>query len=65
MAQFIPKKPEDKEVISIRISSDTLKQLDHHASSISISRNELINQMILFSLDHMAESPANGEVVNE
>ena len=65
MAQFIPRKPDEKDVISVRISSETLKQVDKHASSISISRNELINQMILFSLDHMAESPANGEVVNE
>ena len=61
MAQFIPRKPDEKDVISVRISSETLKQVDKHASSISISRNELINQMILFALDNMVqEEGVNG-----
>ena len=64
MAIFIPKKPEEKEIISLRIPSDTLKKVDLQASLSSISRNELINQMILFSLEHMVESPATEEVVN-
>ncbi len=52
MARFIIKKPE-KEVISMRIDSLLLKKLDKMASESDISRNELINQMVLFALDHM------------
>ena len=55
MTKFVIKKPE-KEVISMRISSDLLKKLDDMAADSDISRNELINQMILFALDHMEES---------
>lgn len=54
MAKFIAYKPE-KEVISMRISSDTLQILDDKAASIGISRNELINQMILFALENSPE----------
>ncbi len=54
MAQFIAKKPE-KEVISMRISTETLRILDDMAAKSDISRNELINQMILFALEHMEE----------
>ena len=56
LAKFVARKPE-KEVISMRISTDTLQILDDKASSIGISRNELINQMILFALANMEESP--------
>ena len=58
LAKFIARKPE-KEVISMRISADTLQILDNKAASIGISRNELINQMILFALANMEESPEN------
>ena len=58
LAKFVARKPE-KEVISMRISADTLHILDDKAASIGISRNELINQMILFALANMAESPEN------
>lgn len=54
MARFIVKKPE-KEVISMRISSEVLEQLDSMAAQAGISRNELINQMISFALEHMEE----------
>ncbi len=37
----------------MRIPLDILKQLDDMASENHISRNELINQMILFSLEHL------------
>ena len=56
LAKFIARKPE-KEVISMRISTDTLQILDEKADSIGISRNELINQMILFALANMEEAP--------
>ena len=55
VARFVIRKPE-KEVISMRIPSDVLKQLDQMAIESDISRNELINQMILFALEHMDES---------
>lgn len=60
MAKFIARKPE-KEVISMRISTDTLQILDDKAADIGISRNELINQMILFALANMEESPQSDE----
>lgn len=56
LAKFVARKPE-KEVISMRISTDTLQILDEKAADIGISRNELINQMILFALANMEESP--------
>lgn len=52
MASFTPKKPE-KEVISLRISSDTLSVIDRCAAETEISRNELICQCIEFALAHM------------
>lgn len=54
MSKFVARKPE-KEVISMRISTDTLQILDDKAAAISISRNELINQMVLFALANMEE----------
>lgn len=58
MAKFIARKPE-KEVISMRISVDTLKEVDDKAAAVGISRNELINQMILYALDNMEDSKSN------
>ena len=52
MAKFVVKKPE-KEVISMRISTEILEKLDSMAAEADISRNELINQMIAFALEHM------------
>lgn len=39
----------------MRVSTDTLQILDSKAAEIGISRNELINQMILFALANMEE----------
>jgi len=55
LARFLPKKPEEKEVITIRVPIDTLKTIDQKAGEVDISRNELINQMILFALENMSE----------
>lgn len=52
LAKFVARKPE-KEVISMRIASDLLHTLDEKAKECDISRNELINQMILFALANM------------
>ena len=54
MEHFLPKKQE-QEVISIRISTDLLATVDQKSASFDISRNEFINQCILFALDHMDE----------
>lgn len=54
MPNFIPKKPE-KEIISVRISKDILEIVDEKAAKADISRNELINQCILFALANMDE----------
>lgn len=55
MAKFIPKKYE-KEVISMRISTEKLTEIDEKAAKIGISRNELINQCITFALANMEDS---------
>ena len=55
MKIFIARKPE-KEVISLRISSDILKTIDNKSTEIGISRNELINQMIQYSIDNMDDT---------
>ena len=54
MAGFVAYKPE-KEVVSMRISTDTLQILDDKAAEIGISRNALINQMILFALANLED----------
>ena len=51
MAKFVPRRTE-KEVISLRILSDVLQEIDRRAFKIDISRNELINQMIAYALEN-------------
>ena len=53
--KFVAKKPE-KDVISLRIAVDTLREIDKKAAAIDISRNELINQMIVYALANMEET---------
>jgi len=52
MTIFSPQKP-DKEVISIRLPSDLLKTIDENAARVDISRNEFINQCIVFAIEHI------------
>ena len=56
MPKFVARKPE-KEVISMRISVDMLKDVDDKAAAVGISRNELINQMIAYALANMDDTP--------
>ena len=56
MPKFVARKPE-KEVISMRRSVDTLKEVDDKAAAVGISRNELINQMIAYALANMDDTP--------
>ncbi|WP_448784323.1 ribbon-helix-helix domain-containing protein [Blautia sp.] len=55
MAKFIIRKPE-KEVISLRIDSELLKNIDEKSAAVGISRNELINQMIRFAFSSMDDT---------
>lgn len=55
MEVFVPRKP-DKEVISIRIPSDILDTVDKNAAKSDISRNEFINQCIIFALSHLEDN---------
>lgn len=52
MHKFIPHKNE-KEIISIRINSATLAEIDTFATKSDISRNEFINQCIDFALQNL------------
>ena len=52
MEKFLPQKIE-KEVISMRIASDMLANIDKKATKFEMSRNELINQCIAFALANM------------
>lgn len=54
LTKFVARKPE-KEVISMRIAVDTLQEVDQKAAAVGISRNEFINQCILFALSNMDE----------
>jgi len=56
LEKFIARKPE-KEVISLRIPTETLKEIDKKSAIVGISRNELLNQMILYSLANMDDTP--------
>lgn len=56
MPKFIARKPE-KEVISMRIDSEILRNIDYKAAAVGISRNELINQMILYAFSNMDDTP--------
>lgn len=52
MTKFVPQK-QDKEVISIRLPSDLLKEIDENAGKADMSRNEFINQCIIYALDNI------------
>jgi len=57
LEKFLPRKPE-KEVISMRISTEVLAQIDAKAAACDISRNEFIKQCIAFALAHMDDNEA-------
>ena len=55
MEKFLPKKA-DKEVTTIRIPRDVLGQIDAKSAEYDISRNEFINQCILYALRNMEDN---------
>lgn len=54
MIEFKPVKSE-KTVISIRLDTNTLKEIDELSGKTDISRNELIVQCIDFALKHLKQ----------
>ena len=54
MEKFRPIKPE-KTIISIRLDTDVLKDIDNISQKTDISRNELIVQCINFALKNFKE----------
>lgn len=52
--KFLPRKA-DKEVTTIRIPKDVLDQIDLKSAQYDISRNEFINQCILYALRNMED----------
>ena len=55
MATFRPVKPE-KEIISVRLPSPLVQEIEKRAAAADISRNEFINQCILFAMKHLDSS---------
>ena len=55
LEKFIAYKPE-KEVISLRIPIEILRYIDNKSATIGISRNEMINQMIVYALRNMDDT---------
>lgn len=54
MEKFLPQKA-DKEVTTIRIPKNILDQVDLKSAEYDISRNEFINQCILYALRNMED----------
>ena len=52
LEKFVPRKTE-KEVISMRIATEVLEQIDAEAAACEISRNEFIKLCIALALRHM------------
>jgi len=55
---FIPKN-QNKTVISIRINNTMIKKIEELAAESNVSRNELIRQLLEFSLERTAENKKN------
>lgn len=52
MKKFFPHKIE-KETISIRVDTKLLNKIDIESAKIDISRNEFINQCIIYAIENM------------
>lgn len=55
LEKFSPKKA-DREVTTIRIPKDILDVIDMKSAAYDISRNEFINQCILYALKNMEDN---------
>lgn len=56
MDKFLPRK-QSKDVTTIRIPTEILAIIDKKSADYNLSRNEFINQCILFALANMEEPP--------
>ena len=54
MEKFLPRKPE-KEVTTVRIPKNILEEIDKKAASVELSRNEFINQCLVYALENIDE----------
>lgn len=54
MAKFVPKKFE-KEVVTVRMSSELLETVDQKAAVTGISRNQFLIQCIEYALANMED----------
>ena len=55
MEKFSPKKSEQV-VTTIRIPKDILDLIDQKSAAVDISRNEFINQCVLYALQNMEDN---------
>lgn len=46
--------PNEKTVISVRVNSEVLLQIDKLSGDIDVSRNEFINQCLDYALEHIS-----------
>ena len=58
MATFKPKPYKNKQ-ITIRIDYNTVSKIDKLAANFQISRNDFINQCIVFALQNMEDPKTN------
>ena len=61
MIEFTPSKTE-KTVITVRIETGLLKEIDDISYKIDISRNEFILQCIDFAMKHYAENKKDEQI---
>ena len=54
MGDFVPQKA-DKVVTTVRIPREVIEEIDRKSAEYGISRNELINQCILYALKNMEQ----------
>lgn len=60
MAEFRPVRPE-KEIISVRLPVSLVHEIERKAAATGISRNEFINQCILFAMKNLEPAPETEE----
>ena len=58
MEKFSPRKT-DKEVTTIRIPKELLDIIDMKSAAYNISRNEFINQCIMYAIKNMDDDEKN------
>lgn len=57
MSKFVPKKNDEKDNITLRVSLQTLELIDRKAAQYNLSRNQFLNQCIEYALANMDDTP--------